>query len=148
MESSEGGTRGHASIEVIVAAHAAFNARRLDELEILVREDVDLFVPLSLRLQPATTKGVAALRETIARALTLAPDLWLELERAEDLGDLVLVVCSASATGTDGRRYEWPLRVLVGEEGGRITRYIIRAPHADLATDAHAFTGRITRDRA
>lgn len=148
METSEGGPRGRASIEVIVAAHAAFNARRLDELEILVREDVALFVPLSLRLQPAATKGFAALRETVARALTVAPDLWIELERAEVMGDLVLVVCTASATGTDDRRYEWPLRVLVGEEGGRITRYIIRAPHADIAADAHAFTGRLTPHRA
>jgi ketosteroid isomerase-like protein len=148
MDTTGAGSRGHASIEVIVAVHAAFNARRLDELEILMREDVELFVPLSLRLKPSSEKGVAALRATVTRALAVAPDLRIELERTEVVGDLVVVICLATATGTDGKRYEWPLRVLVGEADGRITRYIVHAPHADIAGDAHAFTGRISRDRA
>lgn len=135
---------GHASIEVIIAAHAAFNARRLDELEALMHEDVDLFLPLSLRLRPDDKSGVAALRAAVDNVLALAPDLWMELERAEVVGDLVIVNCVASATGTDGKRYEWPLRVLVAEERGRITRYVVRAPHADIPADAHAF-GRAGR---
>ncbi|MCW3013469.1 MAG: hypothetical protein JWO02_561 [Solirubrobacterales bacterium] len=130
----------HASIEVIIAAHAAFNARRLDELEVLVREDIDLFLPLGLGLTPTSETGLAAFRTILAKLLRIAPDLRIELERAEVVGDLVVVVCLAAATGTDGRRYEWPLRVLVGEDHGQITRYVVRAPHANILADKAAFT--------
>lgn len=137
----------HASIEVIVAAHHAFNDRRLDDLERLVAEDIDLFLPVALGLRPSSETGVAALRATLANVLTVAPDLTMTLDRAEVVGDLVILNCNAAATGTDGRRYEWPLRVVVAEEQGHITRYIVRAPHADIAADAHAFT-RGARDGA
>ncbi|MCW3040227.1 MAG: hypothetical protein JWM31_2132 [Solirubrobacterales bacterium] len=134
------GRTDHASIQVIIAAHAAFNARRLDELEILFHEDVDLFLPLALGLRADATTGLSALRGTLDNVLAVAPDLHMELERAEVVGDLVILACVASATGTDGRRYAWPLRVLVAEEHGRITRYVVRAPHADIHADAHAFS--------
>jgi hypothetical protein len=130
------------SVQVIVAAHAAFNARRLDELDILVDEQVDLFLPLALGLTPNAERGLPALHRTIENVLRIAPDLWLELERAEAVGDLTIVVCRASATGTDGKSYEWPLRVLVAEDHGRITRYVVRAPHADLLADKDAFKRR------
>lgn len=129
----------HASIQVIVAAHAAFNARRLDELEFLMHEDIDLFLPLSLGLRPDAKAGLDAFRETLTNVFAAAPDLRMELERAEVVGDLVILACVAAATGTDGKRYQWPLRVLVAEDHGRITRYIVRAPHADIPADAHAF---------
>jgi hypothetical protein len=135
----------HASIEVIVAAHRAFNERRMDDLEQLVAEGIDLFLPVALGLRASSDTGVAALRETLANVLAAAPDLTMLLERAEVVGDLVILACDAAATGTDGKRYEWPLRVIVAEEQGRITRYIVRAPHADIAADAHAFA-RAPRD--
>lgn len=138
-DSLQEGRGSSTSIQVIVAAHAAFNARRLDELEILVREDIDLFLPLALGLRPDAATGIEAFRGTIANVLAAAPDLRIELGRAEVVGDLVILICDATATGTDGKRYRWPLRVLVAEEQGRITRYIVRAPHADIAADAHAF---------
>jgi hypothetical protein len=142
---AEDGTAGRvepASIEVIVAAHTAFNERRLDELELFMHDDVDLFLPLSLGLRPTGEKGIAALRATLANALAVAPDLRIEFERAEVVGDRVILACLATATGTDGVRYQWPLRVIVAEEDRRITRYIVRAPHADIAADAHAFSAR------
>ena len=132
----------HASIEVIVAAHTAFNARRLDELEAMMREDVDLFLPLMLGLTTTTATGLPAFRATLKKLLTVAPDLRMELERAEVVGDLIIVVGLAVATGTDGKRYQWPLRVLVAEEDRRITRYVVRAPHADILADRHAFGPR------
>jgi hypothetical protein len=132
----------HASVEVIVSAHTAFNARRLDELEVLVREDIDLFLPLGLGLTPTAETGLSAFRATLQKVLAIAPDLWIELERAEVVGDLVIVVCLAAATGTDGKRYEWPLRVLIAEDHGQITRYVVRAPHADILADGHAFGRR------
>lgn len=132
----------HASLEVIVAVHAAFNERRLDEMEVMLREDVDLFLPLSLGLTRTDESGLPALRATLERALRLAPDLRIELERAEVVGDLVVITCQALATGTDGKRYGWPLRVLVSEDHGQITRYVVRAPHADILADAHAFDRR------
>ncbi len=141
-ESAQGGRVTSTSVQVIVAAHAAFNARRLDELDTLVDEEIDLFLPLALGLTPTAERGLTGLRRTIDNVLRIAPDLWLELERAEAVGDLTIVVCHATATGTDGKRYEWPLRVLVAEERGRITRYVVRAPHADLLADAHAFRPR------
>ncbi|MCW3000146.1 MAG: hypothetical protein JWN65_3695 [Solirubrobacterales bacterium] len=132
----------HASIEVIVSAHTAFNARRLDELEVLMREDIDLFLPLGLGLTPTSETGLPALRSTLKRLLDVAPDLRIELERAEVVGDLIIVVCLATATGTDGKRYEWPLRVLIAEDHGQITRYVVRAPHADILADKAAFGPR------
>ncbi len=130
------------SVQVIVAAHAAFNARRLDELDALVDGDVDLFLPLALGLTPNTERGLSGLHKTIDNVLRIAPDLWLELERAEAVGDLTILVCRATATGTDEQRYEWQLRVLVAEEHGKIVRYVVRAPHADLLADAAAFQRR------
>jgi ketosteroid isomerase-like protein len=141
-DSLQGGGVAHTPIEVIVAAHAAFNARRLDELEVLVDEDVDLFLPLSLGLTPTAERGMPALRRTLENVLRVAPDLWLELERAEPVGDLTIVVCRATATGTDDKRYEWPLRVLVAAEHGKVTRYVVRAPHADLLADKAVFRPR------
>ncbi|WP_354700172.1 hypothetical protein DSM112329_00436 [Paraconexibacter sp. AEG42_29] len=129
----------HASIEVIIAAHLAFNERRLDELEVLMHEEVDLFTPVALGLRPTAATGIAAFRGTVAAALAAAPDLNMGLDRAEVVGDLVILVCTATATGTDGKRYQWPLRVLVAEDHGRITRYVVRAPEADIASDLHAF---------
>lgn len=131
-----------ASIQVIVAAHTAFNARRLDELEAHLREDIDLFLPLMLGLTTTTDTGLPAFRATLKKLLTVAPDLRMQLQRAEVVGDLIIVVCLATATGTDGKRYEWPLRVLVAEEDRRITRYVVRAPHADILADRHAFGPR------
>lgn len=129
----------HASIEVIVAAHAAFNERRLDQLEVLMRDDVDLFLPLGLGLTASAETGLPAFRTTLANVLRVAPDLRITLDRAEVVGDLVIVVCTAAATGTDGKRYEWPLRVLVAEDHRQITRYVVRAPHADILADKAAF---------
>lgn len=140
--SAQGGRASSTSVQVIVAAHAAFNARRFDELDALVAEDVDLFLPVALGLSPTAEGGRAAVRSTIRNVLRVAPDLWLELERAEAVGDLTILVCRAIATGTDEKRYEWQLRVLVAEEQGRIVRYIVRAPHADLLADAGAFRRR------
>ena len=133
------GRAQHASIEVIVAAHRAFNERRLDELEVLVRDDVDLFLPLALGLTANAETGLPAFRATLANVLRIAPDLYMALDRAEVVGDLVIVVCRACATGTDGKRYEWPLRVLVAEDSRQITRYVVRAPHADILADRAAF---------
>lgn len=129
----------HASIEVIVAAHRAFNERRLDELEVLMDEAIDLFTPVTLGLRPNSDKGLEAFRVTIANTLAAAPDLTMGLERAEVVGDLVILACIATATGTDGKSYQWPLRVMVAEEHGKITRYIVRAPEANIAADLHAF---------
>jgi hypothetical protein len=138
-ESLQGGRMPSTAIETIVAVHTAFNARRLDELEVLVHEDLDLFLPLALGLTPDAERGIPALRRTLENVLRVAPDLWLELERAETVGDLTIIVCNASATGTDDVRYTWPLRVLVAADQGRITRYVVRAPHADLLADKAAF---------
>lgn len=129
----------HASITVIIAAHRAFNERRLDELEVLMHEEVDLFTPVALGLRPSSQTGITAFRATIAAALAAAPDLNMGLDRAEVVGDLVILACIATATGTDGKTYQWPLRVLVAEDQGRITRYVVRAPEADITSDLHAF---------